>query len=180
LDAYPYFIGGKLAGWSGACSGTQTTCTVTMSGDKTVGATFTNGSSECFHADTCPSYVVGTAVAAALTPGGPAAKIGAIIKTGAYPAAIKAPSAGTAGIAWYQVPAGAHIASAKKPVLVASGTKTLSKAGKVTIKVKLTAKGKAMLKKVKKGHKLKLTGKGSFTPTGGKKTTKLKSFTLKR
>jgi hypothetical protein len=119
------------------------------------------------------------ALATALNPTGAAAKVGAILKAGAYPAALKAPSAGTAGIAWYQVPAGAHVARAK-PVLVASGTKTLTKAGKVTLKVKLTPKGKALLKKVKRGHQLKLTGKGSFTPKGGKKTTKQKSFSLKR
>jgi hypothetical protein len=120
------------------------------------------------------------ALAKALVPSGAAAKVAAILKAGAYPAALNSPSAGTAGISWYQVPAGAHITSAKKPVLVASGTKTLTKAGRVKIKVKLTSKGKSLLKKVKKGHKLKLTGKGSFTPKGGKKTSKLKGFTLKR
>ncbi len=121
------------------------------------------------------------ALVRALTPSGAKAKIGAILKAGAYPAAFRAPSAGTVRIAWYQVPKGARIARAKKkPVLIASGSKTLTRAGKTTLKVKLTAKGKSLLKKVKKGHKLKLTGKGSFTPKGGRKTTRLKAFTLKR
>lgn len=67
-----------------------------------------------------------------------------------------------------------------KPILVASGTKTFTKRGKATIKVKLTKTGRPLLKKVKKGHKLKLTAKGSFTPKGGKKITRLKAISLKR
>jgi hypothetical protein len=35
--------GTTFTGWTGACSGTSTTCTVTMNGAKTVSATFKNG-----------------------------------------------------------------------------------------------------------------------------------------
>jgi hypothetical protein len=83
-------------------------------------------------------------------------------------------------IAWSQAPTGARISSAQKPLLVATGAKTITKAGRATIKVKLTSKGSALLGTVKKGHKLALTAKGSFTPKGGKKTSKQKSITLKR
>jgi uncharacterized repeat protein (TIGR02543 family) len=37
--------GAKFKGWAGACTGTKTTCTVTVDAAKTVGATFTGGSS---------------------------------------------------------------------------------------------------------------------------------------
>jgi hypothetical protein len=180
LSAEPYFVEespipqARFAGWSGACSGTADTCTVTMSGDMTVGATFEPRSSP-------PSAAaVNKALAAVLTPRGPAAKIGAILKAGGYPAAFTAPGAGTAQIAWYGGTPGARVARVQKAPLVAKGAKTFTKAGKATIKIKLTAKGKALLKKVKKGHKLALTARGSFTPKGGKKTSKQKSFTLKR
>ena len=166
----------RFAGWSGACSGTAPTCTVTMSSDVTVGATFAPLSSS-------PSpAAVNKGLAAVLAPSGPAANIAAILKTGSYPATFNAPGPGTAQIAWYQATPGARVAQArpKKPALVAKGAKTFTKAGKAKIKIKLTAKGKALLKKVKAGHKLKITAEGSFTPKGGKKTTKQKSFTLKR
>lgn len=58
----------------------------------------------------------------------------------------------------------ARISSARKPLLVAIGAKTFPKAGKATIKVKLTSKGKALLGKVKMGQNLAQTAKGSFTP----------------
>ncbi len=122
-----------------------------------------------------------TAITGALTPKGKAAKIAAILKAKGYPAKFTAPSAGTATIAWYQVPKGAHVAKAKKkPVLVAKGTKKTTKKGKTVVKVKLTKKGKALLKKVKKHHKLKLTTKGTFKPKGGKTVSKKKAISLKR
>ncbi len=123
-------------------------------------------------------------LAKALVPTGKAAKIGAILKAGGYRVKFSAPRAGTAKIAWYYVPRGAHVARKKrkpKPVLVAYGTKKFAKKGKATLKVKLSKKGKAMLKKVKKHHKLKLTAKGTFRAKGSKKTTaKKKAISLKR
>ena len=67
--------GSTFAGWSDGCSGTATTCTVTMSANKTVSAVFNalnsytlttgkagNGSGTIFASPTGPSYVAGTAV----------------------------------------------------------------------------------------------------------------------
>ena len=127
-----------------------------------------------------PSIPVG--VAQALVPGGKAATVAAILKAGGYPAAITSPGPGTVQISWYYVPAGAHVArtGGAKAILIASGSKKVVKAGKTTLKIKLTANGRAMLMKVKKGHTLKLTAKGSFTPTGGQKATKRKAFSIKR
>ena len=88
-----------------------------------------------------------------------------------------APSAGHLVISWYLVPKGAHLAKAKKPVLVATASVTFHHAGKAKVKITLTAKGRRLLKGAK--H-LKLTAKGSFTPAGGSKTSTTRAINLKR
>lgn len=116
-------------------------------------------------------------VAEALLPYGKAARIGAILKAGAYPARFYAPRPGKQQIAWYFVPKGARVAAKKKPVLIASGSKVATKAGAVVVKVKLSKKGKRALRKAKR---LKLTAKGTFTPDEGEKLTLKVPITLKR
>lgn len=111
-----------------------------------------------------------------IAPKGKAARIGAILKAGGYSLSFKALTAGKARVAWYLVPAGAHLAAAK-PVLVASGRVTFAAAGTRKLKIKLTTKGKRLLKHAKR---LKLTGKGTFTPTGTPVVSAKKRFTLKR
>ena len=64
-----------------------------------------------------------------------------------------------------------------KPVLVASGRRTFSAAETATIRVRLTAAGKSLLKRAKQ---IKLTAKGIFTPAGGSPVTAMRTFTLKR
>ena len=113
----------------------------------------------------------------ALVPSGAAAKIGAILKAGGYPASVKAPGPGKAKVVWYYVPKGAHVAAKRKPVVVASGSKKVKKAGKAKLKIKLSSKGKALLKNAKK---LKLTAKGSFKPEGAKAGSATNKFELKR
>jgi hypothetical protein len=117
------------------------------------------------------------AVAKALSLSGPASSISAILKGGGYPAKFTAPKAGTAQLSLYYVPAGAQLARVKKPVLIARGTKRFSKPGKATIKLALTAQGRALLKKAKT---IKLTALGSFTPKGGTAATARKVITLRR
>jgi uncharacterized repeat protein (TIGR02543 family) len=161
-----------FAGWSGACSGTEPGCTVTISGDTTVDATFT------VEADQPSAAAMDQALAALLTP--PAPSIAAILKAGGGHATFRAPSAGEAQIAWYQGSPSARSARAHKSLLVAKGAKTyLARTHSVTIKIELTPKGKALLAKVKKGQTLALTAKASFTPKDGEQTSKQKSFTLK-
>jgi len=82
-------------------------------------------------------------------------------------------------IGWYLVPRGAHV-SASKPVLVASVARTLRAAGMATLRVRLTTKGKALLKNAKRARKrVELTAKGTFTPRGGLKVTKLRTISLR-
>lgn len=113
-----------------------------------------------------------------IPPGGKLAKIPALLRNGLYSLSFNAPGPGKLTIAWYVVPRGAHIAKVKpKPVLVAIGKLTVSRAGKALIKIKLTAHGKKLLKHARS---LKLTGKGSFTPTGHPVVTTTKTFTIRR
>ena len=125
------------------------------------------------------SAQVATLLAGELTPSGKAAKIAALLKGGGFTVVFKALEAGTAVINWYQVPPGAKLAkkAKPKPVLVATGRRTFSAAGTATIKIKLTAAGKRLLKHAKK---LKLTAKGTFTPTGKAPITATRTFVLKR
>lgn len=99
------------------------------------------------------------------------AGIGALLESGGYTTTFSAPGPGVAAISWYSRP---------KSILVATVRKTVSGKGSVTLDVKLTAKGRALLRKVKQGQKLKLTAKGSFASNGGGKTTKKKTFSLAR
>lgn len=68
-----------------------------------------------------------------------------------------------------------------KTVTVASGSKTVTNdtTKSATLKIKLTAKGKALLKKLK-AAKLKLSLEASFTPKGEKKKTSKSSLSLKK
>jgi hypothetical protein len=119
---------------------------------------------------------IANAVGAALTPTGSAAKIGAILKKG-YKASFKAKAAGQVTGDWYFVPKGAHVAGKPKPVLVASGKTSVKKPGSATLKLRVSKKGKALLKKAKK---ITLTTKGTFTPAGGKKVVVKRTIKLRR
>jgi Ca2+-binding RTX toxin-like protein len=68
----------------------------------------------------------------------------------------------------------AHLAKKSKPVIIATGHGSLKKAGKTTVKVKLTSKAKAKLKHLKKfTATVKVT-----TKIAGKSTTKTKTKTI--
>jgi hypothetical protein len=66
---------------------------------------------------------------------------------------------------------------AKKPVLVATVKTSVKKAGKVKPKIRLTAKGRKLLKHART---IKLTAKQTFAPKGGKATVVRKPFRLRR
>ncbi len=118
----------------------------------------------------CGGGTPAKALLTALTPIGPAAKLGAILEAGAYPATFFAPGGGSAKIVWT-----VRAAAKTKPVVVASGSTSGREARVTVIKVRLTKKGKALFRK----SKVKITATGSFA-SEGEKTTKVKRFTLKR
>jgi hypothetical protein len=112
-----------------------------------------------------------------LIPSGKAARITVLLKSGGLTMSFKALEAGTLVVGWYELPPGAKLAmhTTAKPVLVAYGQMTFAAAGAGTIKVKLTAAGKRLLKHAKR---LKLTAKGVFTPSGGAGVGTTKGFVV--
>jgi hypothetical protein len=80
-----------------------------------------------------------------------------------------APSAGKLVIDWFAKVKG-------KQVLVASASVVFHQAGKVTVKLKLTGKGRKLLRA---GKSVKITTKATFTPSGGTPTTSTRTTTLK-
>ena len=116
-----------------------------------------------------------------IAPKGSAAKIGELLKKSGYNLSFTAPVAGTVTIRWYHLPAGSRLLASTgakpKPILVASGKRPYSKAGKATIKVKLTAAARKLMRKAKS---LKITGTATLTRSGKPKVTATKAFTLKR
>jgi hypothetical protein len=122
------------------------------------------------------SAQITTLLLAQLAPGGKSASISSLLKHGGLPMSFKALEAGSLVIGWYEVPAGAKLAKAKpKPVLVAKGQAVFSAAGMETVKVKLTAAGRSLLKR---SSHLKLVGKATFTPTGKAPISTTRSFSV--
>ena len=105
------------------------------------------------------------------------ASIKSLLKHGGYSVSFNAPGAGQLVISWYATPRGATSAKAKKPVLIASARASFQNAGPANVKIKLTRKGRALLKHSKR---LKVNDKASFTPTGQPSTNASKSFSIKR
>jgi len=105
------------------------------------------------------------------------ASIKSLLKHGGYSVSFDAPGAGALVISWDATPSGARSAKSRKPVLIASGRASFANAGTATVKIKLTGKGRSLLKHSKR---LKLTEKSSFTPTGQPSTSASKSFSIRR
>ena len=114
--------------------------------------------------------LVGRALLAVLVPAGKKARIRALLRLKGFRFAFTAPSAGQLSIRWLT-------RGTSKPLLVASATVHVTKAGTKTVRIKLTPKGRRLLKR---SRRLKLTAKAAFTPTGGSKTSRSAAFILKR
>jgi hypothetical protein len=114
-----------------------------------------------------------------LTPTGKGAKIAALLKGGGLTVPFNAPEAGMLIVQWYQVPLGAKLTKQTKPksVLIASGKLTFSGAGTGKVKVKLTTRGKHLLRHAKR---VSLEAKGAFIPSGGGTVSAVTGFTLRR
>lgn len=117
------------------------------------------------------------ALLAALAPSGRPARIGALLRRG-YSDRFNALAGGRVRISWYLVPKGAHLAKAHPvPVLIATGTRSLTVAGRTTIRVTLTPRGRRLLAHARR---LPLAARGVFTPLGRPAVRASKAFTLKR
>jgi hypothetical protein len=115
------------------------------------------------------------ALLSALSPSGKLGRIASVRQHRGYQVTFNALGGGEVVISWYELPKGAHLASAK-PVLVASARATFTTKGEVKLTLKLTARGKSLLRHARQ---VKLTGRGVFTPAGGSPITVTKPFTLR-
>jgi len=111
-----------------------------------------------------------------LVPTGRAARIRTLLKRDGYTISFSAFSAGDLRISWYLVPKGARLAT-RRPTLVAIGRASFTKAGATKIEIKLTGRGRLLLRHA---NRLRLTARGSLTPSGQGAVSAIKSFTLKR
>jgi hypothetical protein len=155
--------GGSTGGGSGTSSGSSS-------------STGSSGGSS-------PAVSIGAAQIAAslglqLIPSGKVAKIGVLLKSGGLKMSFTALEAGTLSVQWYEMLAGSKLAkhSKAKPVLVASGQMTFSAAGAKTLRIRLTAAGRKLLKHAKS---LRLTAKGIFTAAGQAPVGQKVSFALR-
>jgi hypothetical protein len=92
------------------------------------------------------------------------------------PLHLRALERGTASVRWYQLPAGAHLAHKRAPVLVSAGKLTFSGAGTGKLRLTLTRAGRRLLRQA---QRITLTATGTFTPTGAKSVSVTKRFKLK-
>jgi hypothetical protein len=104
-------------------------------------------------------------------------RIGALLKAGGHTLVFRSLEAGVAVVRWYRVPAGAHLARKRVPVLIGSGRLHFKAAGSRQLRLKLTAAGRALLRK---SNRITLTAQGAFTPAGVKTVRATRTFTLKR
>lgn len=109
-----------------------------------------------------------------LAPHGKTSRIKTILAHRGYTLKFMALTGGTATIAWFGVPRGAHIAFGKA-LLVGTGMRLFSDAGSSTLTIHLKGRGRALLQHVK--H-IKLMAKGSFKPRGASGISVERSFTL--
>ena len=111
-----------------------------------------------------------------LLPAGKEAKRTALLKTGRFTFAFASPSPGMLAISWFDVPKGARLAAHAQPVLVASASARFTAASTRQVTIKLTSKGKRLLK-----HKrqLELVAKATFTPPSASAIVVTRPFVLK-
>jgi hypothetical protein len=153
-------------------------------GSATTGTPSTGSSTSTGSSNTTPIATISSAQIAALLgpqliPSGKAGTIPSLLKHGGLTMPFTAPEAGTLVVQWYEVPAGASLAthSKAKPVLVASGQLTFSVAGTEKIKMRLTAVGKQLLRHAKR---LRVTAKATFVGASKTHGSAMRVFVMRR
>jgi hypothetical protein len=119
-----------------------------------------------------------TLFARALAPSGSAARIGVLLKRGAFIASLRSFAPGKAVIYWY-LPAQRlpHSSTVVTPLLIAGGKVAFRKAGTAAIVVRLTRAGKQLLKRSKR---VSLSAKAMFAPNGASAIRAQRGFVLER
>jgi hypothetical protein len=109
-----------------------------------------------------------------IVPTGKDAAIQTLLRRGGYAYRCSALSWGRMAISWYRVQRGARIAGPRS-VLVASGRQTFRTFGAATLRIRLTRRGRQLLRHVKR---LKLTGRATFNPKSRPTVRAASTFTL--
>jgi hypothetical protein len=122
---------------------------------------------------------VKAALAAVLSPRGAQARIAKLLHHAGYTFTFDAPSTGKLVIDWYYVTKPARTSNNPKPrkVLIASASQSIKKAGQTKVNVKLTPRGRSLLKHA---NRPRLTVQARFTPIGESTTTSSKIIALRR
>jgi hypothetical protein len=121
---------------------------------------------------------VAKALSARLAPSGASARIKSILKNGGFVYEFITLGPGELQVTWTYRPPTARAAAKAKPFVVAKGLANTTPLSKSKVKVKLTAKGRKLLKRSKK---LRLTARVGFDPGGPSPATTVKKvITLKR
>ena len=112
-----------------------------------------------------------------LVPVGKAAKIAALLKNGGFTFRFRTLTGGRLEIDWYSMARAQRGKAKVKPVLVAIGKATFSKAGLVKFTIRLTRTGGRMLKPA---GSVTLIADGIYVPTSNAAVTATNTFTLRR
>ncbi len=154
--------GSSFGGWSGSCSGTEK-CLVVMNDDESVTASFTASPAE-------------TALARGLSE--MVAKLAQLVQNSRLGFAFRASEPGVLTIGLYDALPSRKLArtSRARPILVGIGRHAFSGAATARINIKLTPRGKSLLKHAKR---LTLTAKGTFKTHGKVALEKTETFVLR-
>ena len=116
--------------------------------------------------------------ARALAPSGSAARIGALLKRGAFVASLRSFAPGKAVIYWY-LPAQRlpHSSTLISPLLIAGGKVAFRKSGTAAVVVRLTRAGRQLLKR---STRVSLSARAMFAPNGAAAIRAQRGFVLER
>jgi hypothetical protein len=119
-----------------------------------------------------------TLFARALAPSGSTARIGMLLKRGAFVASLRSFAPGKAVIYWY-LPAQRlpHSSTVISPLLIAGGKVAFRKAGTAAVVVRLTRAGRQLLRR---SRRVSLSAKAMFAPNGAAAIRAQQRFVLER
>jgi hypothetical protein len=103
---------------------------------------------------------------------GAAAKLGTLVRTGRYTTSYTAPTPGRLVVRWLTIPRRGN-----RAVLLASARLTFTAAGTKRVVIRLTRKGRKVLRRARR---LRITVRATWTPLGGTPVTRSRRVTLRR
>ena len=120
-----------------------------------------------------------SALTGILSPTGAKARLARLLRNAGYTFTFNAPSTGKLVIDWYFVPKGTRLNAdgthrgKRAPVLVAGAATSIKQAGRHRVKVKLTRRGRSLLKRAERDR---LTAVARFTAIGSSTVRETRVF----